>query len=1010
MKPNPILKLLFIILLFLTVSIYAQNTLQGVVVDSLTQEPLIGSSVYLIGTSLGAACDIEGEYKIVKIPDGRYKVRISYVGYSTKIEEIYLQGGQVLDLFFQLSPQLLEGKAIVVSAQAIGQAAAINQQITSNTIVNVVSEQKIKELPDVNAAEAIGRLPGVSILRSGGEANKIILRGLSDQYTNVTIDGVKITSTDVSSRGLDLSTISQSSLAGIELYKALTPDKDADAIAGSVNLVTKKAPSLREITTVLKGDYNGLMKSGKQYDFSIKYGERFFDDLLGLQLNGNLENRIRSNERTNLGYDQTPKNQTDYVINDFALEFTDEIRTRQGFGIIFDLATPDGGSIKLNNVFNRTKRDYLWHSRDYPAGRSQNGAYGVFYNFQDREQEIKTFNTSLTGENTLLDIKLNWGLSYAESKSDFPYDYYIDFYEPSISGVASMKPYPTNLKDSPETLVPLAYNNFQAAYLNSANYRTQANFEKERTAFLNFSYQYVFENLFAGELKAGAKYKTKNRSNENTMTYAPYYLGYWQPYEKLADGSVRSKDLSGTYFDAFYKRYLSNPLNNSLSFSEFLDEYPISRSIYEKYSLNPLINRDKLRQWYDLNKNGVDKFGKNPEYSKDPSVNANLYNITESVTSAYLMNTFRFGENIVLIAGVRVESEDNKYRNKYSPIQTGGFPIPPDASRDTTGSHAESIVLPNFHMNFKPTDFMSIRLAAYKALARPDFNSRLNTYFAWRPATTGGNKQLLLGNPLLKTAEAWNVELNTSFYGNVIGLFSVSAFYKEIENMYHWLNGINTAGDTLVKNLGLQWKSLYGPKDTYQLTIPYNSPKPTKVWGFEIEHQINFMFLPGLLRNIVLSYNASLVKSETYLIAAKTDTTYKIVQIIPGVTIKVPEYKDRPIEKKQQLENQPQFYGNISLGYDIEGFSFRISLFHQSEYNLTFSPSGRADQIMNGFTRLDIALKQKFTDYLSAVFNVSNITNVNEDNSIYNRVNEYKIPNTSERYGTTFDFGIKLDL
>ena len=79
---------------------------------------------------------------------------------------------------------IVESETVIVSAQAAGQVAAINQQLSSNTIVNVISEEKIQELPDANAAEAIGRLPGVSIQRSGGEANKITLRGLSDKYTS----------------------------------------------------------------------------------------------------------------------------------------------------------------------------------------------------------------------------------------------------------------------------------------------------------------------------------------------------------------------------------------------------------------------------------------------------------------------------------------------------------------------------------------------------------------------------------------------------------------------------------------------------------------------------------------------------------------------------------------------------------------------------------------------------------------------------------------------------------
>lgn len=996
-------KLLFLIsFIIISTNIFSQSTITGVVTDSIAKDPLIGASVHLLGTAYGSAVDIEGNYRIIKVPAGNYTIRVSYVGYKTKDQKITLRENEILKLNFQLIADVIEGQEVVVSAQAIGQAAAINQQISSNTIINVISEQKIKELPDANAAESIGRLPGVSILRSGGEANKIILRGLSDKYTSVTIDGIRMASTDAESRGLDLSTISQNSLAGIELYKALTSDKEADAIAGSVNLVTKKAPSLRELSTTLKGNYNQLMKSAAQYDFSAKYGERFFDDLLGVQLSGTLESKIRSNELINLDYDQTINNQTDYEINNFSLRFTDEIRKRNGLSLILDYNTPDEGSIKLNTVYNSTNRDYIYHSRDYPVGGGTGGT--VTYSFRDREQKISTFTSALTGDNNFWLFRFNWGLSFAQSNSDFPFDYYIDFLEPSNSGVSGMKNAP-RLKSNPEQIIPFAYNNFKAATLYTANYKTQKNLDIERSAYLNISNQYSLSSSVTGEIKFGGKYKSKQKNNVSSLTYAPYYLGYWQPYTFNEDGKVVAKNLSGTYFDAFFKRYLQNPVNNTLSFIEFLSDNPEERNMYDLYRLYPLINKDKMRQWYELNKNGVDQNGKNPEYSLDPSEKANYYDVKEDVSSAYLMNTLKLGQDVIFIAGLRIENENNFYKSKYSPIQTGGFPIPPDASRDTSASFNQTIYLPNFHLNIKPTNFLSVRLAAYKALARPDFNMRLNKYFAWRPGSVSFTKQLVLGNPTLKTAQAWNYEINTQIYGNDIGLISISAFYKEIKDMYHMLNGLNTSGNNMIEALGLQWKTLHN--GTYALTVPYNSPKATKVWGFEFEHQINFQFLPGLLKNIVLSYNASVVRSETWLIAAKTDT---IKYTLPGFPFPFYKYEDRAIEVKQQLENQPKFFGNISIGYDIYDFSIRLSLFHQSEYNLSFTPSGRGDQIVNAYNRLDLALKQKVTDYLSVLLNISNLTNTKEENYIYNRVNGYKILNTSERYGLTADLGIKIDL
>lgn len=1000
------MKKFFTITLFLSLLIsnviLAQGNLRGEVKDSTTNKGLIGANVFILGTSLGSATDIEGTYRISKIPEGQYTLRVSYIGYLTKEIPITIQNNRTLELNVTLVPDVLEGETVIVTAQALGQAAAINQQLTSNTIVNVVSEEKIKELPDVNAAEAIGRLPGVSIIRSGGEANKIILRGLSDKYTNFTIDGIKIASTDATSRGLDLSTISQSSLAGIELFKALTADKDADAIAGSVNLVTKKAPSLREINLLAKGNYNDLMQSFGQYDFSFKYGQRFFDDLLGVQLTGNIEQKIRSNERIDLDYDQTLNNQTDYVINNFTLEFTDEIRKRNGFSLLLDVNTPENGSIKLNTVFNSTNRDYLLHSRDYPAGGGTGGS--VTYTFRDREREISQFNTALTGDNNLLDLRINWGLSFAQSVSKFPYDYQLDFLEASTN-TSGMKN-PPRIKTNPERIIDEAWNNFPSSTLYNAYYRTQNNLDKDKSVFLNAIYNYSISKDLAGEFKFGTSYKAKTRTNANTELYSPYYLGYWRPYEKLADGSIKAKNFNGTFFEAFYKRYLADPRINTLSLSEFLDSTPESRKMYDLYKMYPLINKDKLRQWYDLNKNGVDQNGVAKEYFNDPSVNANSYNIHETVTSFYGMNTFKLGQTVTFIAGLRIETENNDYKNKYSLVDFSGFPVPADYTRDTTSTYKETVVLPNFHVNIKATEFLNVRLAAYKSLARPDFNMRLNSYFAWRPSLVGSTKQLILGNPLLKTAKAWNFEINTSFYGNEIGLISVSAFYKEIKDMYHVLNQFNTSGNVMIENVGLNWKTLHS--GTYQLTVPYNSPHPTKLWGLEFEHQINFTFLPGLLKNIVLSYNASFVKSETWLIRSRIDTTW--VQVLPPPFPKIAQFVEVPVQRKQQLENQPKFFGNIALGYDIGGFSARISMYHQAEYYSSFSASGRSDNLVSGYTRFDLALKQELFDYLSLVLNVSNLSNIKEERVIDNKVNGYKILNTSELYGLTAEFGVRLTL
>lgn len=987
-----------VFLLLISTFVYGQGAIKGVVTDSTNNDQLVGASVVIVGTALGSATDLEGTYRIMKIPAGTYRLKTSYVGYLPREYNITITDDKTLVFNIQLKPDIIEGEEIIITGQAIGQAAAINQQLTSNTIINVISEEKIQELPDANAAEAIGRLPGVSLQRSGGEANKVVLRGLSDKFSSITVDGIRIAATDADSRGVDLSTISQGSLAGIELFKALTPDKDADAIAGSVNLVTKKAPSERLIRLDSKGVYNKLNDYLGQYDFSLRYGERFFDDILGVQLTGNIERRDRSNESIDYSWNQNITNGTDYEMTDFEVQYSDEIRKRKGISLLLDINTPDGGTIKINNIYNTTDRDYLVLARNYPMDGSD-----VTYSARDREQKINTFNSSIRGDNTLFGMSVNWGVSFAQSIGEYPYDYTVDFLEPSSSN-SQMKDIPSEYKKGPaEAIISYAWNNFEAAFMNVAYDRGEKNFDKEKAVFLDISNKYALGNYISGDVKIGGKYRSKSRSKVASEVVAPYYLNGFKDYVKLDDGSVVSKDFSGTIFGNLATN------GNSILLTNFLDSPVKDRDIYDKYNLTPLMNRDALRLWRSLNINGCGSTsGGDLEYSVNNETDGDYYDIVERVSSAYVMNTLNFGQNITFIAGIRFESENNDYKSRYSPYDLSGFPTPQGLIVDTSAAHKETVVLPNFHFTFRPFEFLNVRLAAYKALARPDFNRRLENFIARKTGTFYSGNSLTIGNPNLKAAKAWNFEINTSIYGNEIGLFSISAFYKDIKEMYHIVNGAYVKGQTVLDNLGISWQQPFNDL-YYYLTFPYNSDKPTRVWGFEVEHQTSLRFLPGLLQNIVLSYNFSIVRSETHIISTELEE-YSTYITIGGKQVEVKKSRSVLVDLKEKLEGQPELFGNFAIGYDIGGFSGRLSIFYNGEYTRSFSANRRSDSVQDAFTRWDLALKQVITDNISVMFNLNNFTNTEEGTSIKNHITGWQLDNTSEKYGLSADLGVRIEL
>ena len=184
------------------------GSIWGYVKDADSGEPLPGANVFLEGTSIGAATNAEGKYEISQVPPGTYTLVIRYIGYKEKKIPVTVVANEALRQDVALPFVTIEGETVVVTVQAEGQMEAINQQISSNTIKNVVSSARIQELPDNNAAESVGRLPGVSIKRSGGEGNKVVIRGLSPKYNNITLNGVRMASTGSGDRSTDISMIS----------------------------------------------------------------------------------------------------------------------------------------------------------------------------------------------------------------------------------------------------------------------------------------------------------------------------------------------------------------------------------------------------------------------------------------------------------------------------------------------------------------------------------------------------------------------------------------------------------------------------------------------------------------------------------------------------------------------------------------------------------------------------------------------------------------------------------
>ena len=167
----------------------------------------------------------------------------------------------------------------------------------------------------------------------------------------MTIDGIRISPTSAKDNSVDLSLLPERDFQNIEIRKTITSDEEGDATTGAVHMVTGKAPSERTIKAEFLGNDNVLDKSTNQYQFNGSYGGRFFDNLLGVQVNATAEKKIVSSEY----YKKADIN----IYDPSKLLYTNAVRESKGAHIILDYSTPDGGSIKFHNLFYKTNTAFF---------------------------------------------------------------------------------------------------------------------------------------------------------------------------------------------------------------------------------------------------------------------------------------------------------------------------------------------------------------------------------------------------------------------------------------------------------------------------------------------------------------------------------------------------------------------------------------------------------------------------------------------------------------------------
>lgn len=792
--------LLFIIIFAIKINAQSGNV-TGKVTDASDGSPLWGTNILVAGTSTGTTSGSEGKYTLTGLPAGKTILVFSYLGYKADSLSVNIINNQTVHLDVNLTSLVLQGDEVVVSAQLQGQTAAINQQLSSNTIVNIVSSDKIQELPDANVTESISRLPGIALQRDAGEGTKVVVRGLSPKFNSVTINGERIPATDPNNRSVDLSMISQDILAGIEVFKAITPDMEADAIGGTINLVTKNAPENFHYHLLAQGGYNNHEEDYGNYKFTLGGSNRFFENSLGVLATLSIQKANRSSDILNADYLPPTEQETVINIDNFNLVDRNEIRTRYSGGLNLDY-TLGNLSLKLNNFFSRTDRDETRRRKRYRIGE-----FRTEYDVNDTKINTSVFNTSLIGDYLLDFLQLDWQGSYSISKRNVPYANYARFQEVGAYNNGLIT------DQGPEVIPPFAKNDLSSTWFQYGTFNPESVKDENATVEFNVKAPFTFSNELAGYLKGGAKYRNKNR--------------------------VRDINEYRTDFAVIDQIAAANPgrwtlyRNTNILMENFIDpSFSAKDFLNNKYEFGPGLNVGALDQFHS-------EFSS--YYELNRFVETGDYDASEKIYAGYIMAELNFFKNFMLLPGIRYEKTDNSYIGKAGRLS--GNLGQQGEIKDTVGGQNYEEFFPMLHVRYKILEGLSIRLAYTESISRPDYFNlvpfeNINT----------AEETLQRGNPDLKHTTAKNYDVFLSLY-NRYGLFTAGGYYKKLNNIDYLFSFRETSPSSPYRN--------------YNITQPINSPEG-KVYGFELDLQTNFSFFPSPFDGVILNLNFTKIYSETF--------------------------------------------------------------------------------------------------------------------------------------------------
>src|SRR6266481_487591 len=233
-----------------------RGTVSGRVTDT-SGGVLQGAALELDPAGLTRVSDAQGEFTFTGVTAGSYTITYNFVGMEPHSAPVEVKAGETVRADAVLKVESNEQEVIVTAERAHGEADALNREKSADNELQVLPSEVIRSLPNANMADALGRLPSVTLERDEGEGKYVQVRGTEPRLTSVTINGINVPSPENFARQIKLDAVPADIVESVEINKTLQANMDADGIGGSVNMVTKTAGERPTVNISGMGGYMG---------------------------------------------------------------------------------------------------------------------------------------------------------------------------------------------------------------------------------------------------------------------------------------------------------------------------------------------------------------------------------------------------------------------------------------------------------------------------------------------------------------------------------------------------------------------------------------------------------------------------------------------------------------------------------------------------------------------------------------------------------------------------------